>query len=237
MAVKFNGTNNYLTIVTRPQLKNVAGATIMCWFKMNAYPSVLAGLVAFSTGNSTTASRLSLSIDNVTSPARIGCRARALDNDVISTLTDNAAGNTLTTGIWYHGAIACDFSTKTGYLYLNGDAHTSGTLTTMTAGNTSNNDSQHASIGALPGANNFLNADIEDARVYSRVLSAAEIKDIYTTRTQTPTNVYGLVGHYHLNENTGTLANGSAKDLSSVASALNVAGTAPVYSAGVLRGV
>lgn len=106
---------------------------------------------------------------------------------------------TLTTGVWYHVVSVWDGTYL--YLYLNGVlVATSGSL----SGNGTGNYGYYGTyIGGYAGAE-FFSGLIDDTAIFSRALTASEVKSIYTSRTfQKDTNNslnVGLVSYYKLGD-------------------------------------
>jgi hypothetical protein len=83
---------------------------------------------------------------------------------------------TSTANTWYHLGFTWGGPGTTRYIYLNGTQVASGTPT----GNLSIPDGTTSTyIGAVPRTSNFLQGKIDDAMVYNRALSAAEIQALY----------------------------------------------------------
>jgi hypothetical protein len=105
------------------------------------------------------------------------------------------AANSLTLGVWHHLTTVRSGLNVTGY--VNGVS-----VGTQTLGN---NDSIGFDRIGVFGTTYFLDADLDDVRIYNRALSADEVKRLYelgaTTRvaetlTENPDLETGLVGHW-----------------------------------------
>jgi hypothetical protein len=193
-------------------------------------------VVVFNNGTVQESTRLSLLVVNTAGVTNIGMQGRALDADAISGL--NGSTTTLTTGVWYHLVVTCNFTTRTATLYVDGVQEAQSTLPNMTTGNTSNTNSLSAAIGGPQDgvSAQFFNGAIEDVKVYNRVLSANEVLNMKKERTSSDIGIFGAVGLFPLNDASGNLSNGSAKDISSLQKATVVGGT-PTFSVGQLRGL
>jgi hypothetical protein len=105
--------------------------------------------------------------------------------NVISTVSLAAVGR------WYHVAETFDSVTDTYSIYIDGQLDKTGT--------NSNAMSQQAaavlSFGTRTGSTEYWNGALRDVRVYSRKLPPAEIAELY-----------GLVGHWALDETSGATA-------------------------------
>lgn len=180
MAVTFNGSNQALNLgVDLNVLRNVAGGSMMGWSRPRIVPTggnqfsmmaIAVGPPPGTTGNS----RMSFLFNATT----IQYAVRALDGDGASLL---APAITLVAGAWIHVAGTYNFTTRQQIIYVNGVQFAIQTGTT-TVGNTSNTNSKNAAIGAADDTvgQNF-DGDLEDWRVYERVVSPNEIQTIYTS--------------------------------------------------------
>lgn len=112
------------------------------------------------------------------------------------------AENVLTTGNWYHIAITYDGSLAASSrfkIYVNGGDVTGASSTGGTISDLSVVDMQ---IGANGAYGEYFDGRIDDVRMYDSVLSAAEIASIAGV---SPLEA-GLVGHWTLDETSGTTA-------------------------------
>ena len=100
----------------------------------------------------------------------------------------------LSVGQWYHVAATYDGSTTRIYIDGVEDSTHSATITIGTS-------TDKMQIGGDDGSSYDLTGAMYDARIYNRALSADEVNNIAATPTAT-----GLVGHWKLDETSGTLA-------------------------------
>ncbi len=101
---------------------------------------------------------------------------------------------TVTTGRWYHTVITLDKSNPTSYIwkfYLDGNL-----LSTYTG---SDNNGGTSNVYFGNGFNGYYNGLIDEARIYNRALSGAEVSRIYNWAP-------GPVGYWKMDEGTGTTA-------------------------------
>jgi hypothetical protein len=94
-------------------------------------------------------------------------------------------------GRWYHVAFTFDSSNDTYGIYVNGQLEASGT-------NPVNMVQQTAAVlsfGTRTGATEYWSGALRDVRIYNRKLCPSEIEDLY-----------GLVGHWKMDETSGTVA-------------------------------
>ena len=87
----------------------------------------------------------------------------------------SSTGTITNDGAWHHVAVTYVRSTQTVTLYLDGTARGSGTLNLAADGAT-----HLVKIGANPGGS-FWRGSIDEARIYSRALSQAEIQSVMNT--------------------------------------------------------
>lgn len=193
-----------------PSLNNVPGASLTCWFTAISLPPgpadpatkytlVSSGCGPPGTPPLTNRSRIEIEIENdpgAGGPARFNIVCRALDSDSNSDIA--GPSNTVPIGVPTFVVITVDYTTREGRIYKNGVFIGSGLGTNLTAGNTSPTNGDDGSIGSEDsGTPELFNGWIEDARVYSRVLSANEILTMYTCQGIDGI-VFGLEQRYEL---------------------------------------
>ena len=163
-----------------PALQNVAAGTTCCWFITDEVAAAKS-LIGISIGSAgaTNLSRLTLA----KTATQLQGGARALDADA------NTVQNTGTIAVAtvYFGILRVQYTAATAQLRLYTPGGTmsewSGSLGSMTAGNTSNTASRNASIGAEDnGSGSFVDGKIWDVRLYDRYLSDVECDAIFATR-------------------------------------------------------
>lgn len=88
----------------------------------------------------------------------------------------NSDGTTYTAEEWVHLVFTGRTSDGTGDTYKNGQLANTGSGHTTTAG------SNTLSIGTRTGTTNYWAGDLDDVRIYNRILSAPEIETIHASR-------------------------------------------------------
>jgi hypothetical protein len=209
-------------------LKNVAAATGCVWAKPTSLVSSGSrGLIGFSTGTSNTIARFT--IEQISGDWQ-GV-ARRLDADGASI----AAGGTPAVGTLVHVVVVANYAGGHIKLYLDGQIITTTNVGSWTA-NTSNTNSNKASLGAEEdGGSSYFDGTIDDARVYTRALSAQEIENMFYSRGS-DTIVYGLLHRWKMNESyPGATASGTST-VKDTAGTINITPTnSPVYAEGLCR--
>lgn len=115
--------------------------------------------------------------------------------------TDGFQGGFITTvplyspGRWYHVAVQWDSDDDTYAIYLDGKLHKSGTSTRALNKQAAN----RLSFGTRTGSSQRFSGALDDFRIYNRKLSPNAIAELY-----------GLVGHWKLDELTGFTATDSS---------------------------
>jgi hypothetical protein len=92
-------------------------------------------------------------------------------------------------GRWYHVAASFDASSRTYAIYLDGQLNKSG----VNGNNMGKQWPAILSFGTRTGSTEYWGGALRDVRIYSRRLCPSEIAELY-----------GLVGHWTLNETSGT---------------------------------
>jgi hypothetical protein len=173
----FSGNSNYVRINNASNLQPALALTIAAWIKGDAWGSGTAVNAILRKGE-TDPNNYQLAIAD----GRVAFYLNALD-------TGGIRGNTvLTPGQWYHVAAVWDGSTVS--IYVNGQLDNVPVARTGTTGI----DTRRLYIGGRAGADCF-DGMIYDVRLYNYGLTLPEIAQ-----------VYGLVGHWKLDETSGTTA-------------------------------
>ncbi len=162
-ALNFDGVNDYVTFGTGQSFASTDSHTYAAWVKPISYPGTYNGIIAYNTSGTG------------------GGLYVYTSGNVAAALVKG--GNVLFSGVraislntWTHLVFAYNGTSNVGKLYVNGvlDA-TSGAL-----GAWSGSETSPRNIGAYAGgAAYWWNGAIDDARVYNRELSAAEVKLLY----------------------------------------------------------
>ena len=224
MPVQLNGSS-YFNVTTLSALNNVSAATVALW----THPTVSGSHVwlDFSRGGSTS-SRFEMLYSG--SNWQIG--GRALDSDGFSSIT-------LTLGSYANNehffATAIDFSNATGYIWVmdsvNGINSTSGSMTSMTSGNTSATNSQEATVFSQPGGSSYPTGHGGDVCMWTRLLTTAEVQSMYTCRNAGNTVLpQSLVHRWRMREKHPGSTATTLIDEGTIGSASSITGTL-TYSA------
>ena len=164
-ALKLDGLSGLATIADANNLDGASALTLAYWFRADAYPGDSAGLVSKR--------------ENINTENAFTTYLKAVDRHIYVDLDGAndrfASVSAISTGVWYHVSVVFDGSLPTAQraaLWLNG-------VLDVVAGETSAAIPDYASsvrIGNThPGAANWFNGRIDDARLYRRALRAGEI--------------------------------------------------------------
>ncbi len=234
MALDFEaGNSEWLDMgLSLPALNGKTGVTLMCWMTIESQPAGGQSCIEVAIGpppGTSDSSRARLALDLGKNPDMGG---RAADGDSFLGVT---SATTLSIGTLAHVVGTIDLPGDEVNIYIDGLLDTTASPG-YGAVFSSTNSKNAALASADDGSTDFFDGILEDIRIYSRVLSAAEILTIFTARG-TDGIVHGLEHRHVLNEaHVGVLASGagSIKDLAS--RQLNITpNNSPVYAAGVLR--
>lgn len=194
MALDFDGSTDDVDITpTTGLVQNVVGATELAWFAWDMPASENDTVIHVSSGDDPTESRFLMRAEGFT-PFRLRFDGRALDTDGESIV----GAGTLNTQFRHHGDVA-DYGNATADIYISGVAVGTGlSLTSSTAGATSNTAPLAANIASQNGGGGFAGV-IEDVRIYNRQLTADEIATIHACRGIDGI-VWGLSARFTLNQ-------------------------------------
>lgn len=117
-----------------------------------------------------------------------GRKLSAGHNGDWSAVEDNGL---LDTNMWYHVAVTYDFATTTMILYKNGIAIDENNAVPAFMGNA-------IRIGAYDPNGNLFNGEMDEVRIWDKVLTQAEIQEKMTCEFAGPQT--GLVGYYKFNQ-------------------------------------
>ena len=168
-AFSFNGGNQYVQIADSPSLRPVS-VTLECWFN-TSYSSGTGNLMSKPVGTGINDS-YALWVDSGTLDGGMG----NVNGQVPTRYAFNAVA-----GVWYHAAYTFDSDTQMQTLYLNGVA-----VGSNNTGIATGYDTHPVLIGTeLDYGSPVLpfNGRIDEASIYNRALTAAEVASIYAAST------------------------------------------------------
>jgi rhamnogalacturonan endolyase len=174
-AVSLDGVNDYVSLPTGV-VAGVTNVTIATWFN---FTSLTTWQRAFDFGTGTTAYMFFTPRSSTNLP-RFSITTGG--NTVEQVINGNAG---LATGVWIHMAVT--ISGSVGTLYINGvqvGQNASMTLNPASLGSTTQNYLGHSQFSTDP----YYTGKLDDFRIYSRALSAAEVNALVTP-TATTVNV------------------------------------------------
>jgi len=145
----------------------------------------------------------------------------------------------LATNTWYHIGYTCtaiSAGTQTHKIYINGALTTTATNATQIAGTLA-----QVYVNGYPqaagGVGEESSSQIEDVRVYNRILSDAEVLTMYTTEGVRDGIVDGLIFSAQMNDSAINSSAATAKDYSinqnNLVQVINGVGTGFTYVAGI----
>jgi len=162
-SLSFDGTDDSIVLASSSDFDTTSAFTISAWVNPTALTNYEHVYSRFSSSHTqfyiTPSGNLTLTVDRVSFPASTG---------------------TVSTGSWQHVAVSWQSSTGATTFYINGSAAGSGTNTgTLSTGTTK------VTIGtkATPSGSNFFNGLIDEVALFTSVLSASQITNIYKGET------------------------------------------------------
>jgi hypothetical protein len=188
-ALLFNGTTKSASTTANVNLSGSA-LSMECWVKVNAFKTLspyITTLIGMETGNNIALLRAG---DVGQSPNKLQFVLQ------VGTVSQKLSSTTaLSTNTWYH--VAATFDGTAMRIYLNGVLDCTLNATGSAVANAP------FSMGRTYEDLRILNGSLDEVRVWTRALTAAEI---LANRCQVPTTATGLAGLWRLNEGTGTTA-------------------------------
>lgn len=164
--VSLNGTTDYVDSTKGAPVALTGAVTLSAWVYLTQLPGANQYMNILSKGTTTTNWNFSLDVNG---------RQLCFDyTDALGTQWLFRTGNVLSTrNRWYHVAATCDWTLKQVNLYVDGTLLSTQVPLLGPSTNTTN-----ITIGR-DAFNNYLKGRIDDARIYDRVLTAAEIQTLY----------------------------------------------------------
>lgn len=159
-------------------LNAVNEATLMAWVNPVTLAAGDHSVIGLSNGLTVGASRAKLGCNG---GGNVRGNGRCLDADANQNFLGTAGK--VTTGSWQHIAATFDYVNKLIRVYYNGVLDATSAVVTWGASPTSATNSLAFNMGSTHGgASEFFDGYVDDARVYSRLLSAGEIATIHAAR-------------------------------------------------------
>jgi len=172
-AVHLNGTTNGYVSFPAGLVRTLNSFSVSTWVKVDANPQC-ARVFDYGSG---TGAYMFLSPDSGSNTVRY---AITTNSSAGEQRIENRA--VLSTGIWHH--VAVTLSGSVGVLYIDGAAV--GTNSSMTLHPSNLGSTTQNYIGKSQWADPNLTGSVDDFRIYSRALSAAEIAGLAALSTNTP---------------------------------------------------
>ncbi len=183
-ATSLDGTNDYVSLPANlVMLKKANAATLACWVKLTSLPpsGAFRELISISVNDPigpTNLSRAALALKGDGTGADVFAGGRSTDTEPQQTLTATNANIPVST--YAHVAAVLDYSGDSIKIYVNGTLSAQG-LVTFSQLTTPDTVSTNGALGAQDkGDSNFLPGFLDEARVYCRALSSAEIQALAT---------------------------------------------------------
>lgn len=173
----FDGTDD---IASRTEVPSDNSGSITAWFKLDSFASGEDSSTIVAGGDTSSGSNyLQLRVQG-TSPSDLPAQVIVVAQQSSDT-NDIVSASSVSTGVWTHVAVVSNGSAYT--IYVNGSA---ATMTVEEGSNTGDWFADTSSLdtiamGCLVRSTNsdFFDGDIDDVRIYSKVLTAQEVSDIY----------------------------------------------------------
>ncbi|MGQ8335705.1 cadherin-like domain-containing protein [Sunxiuqinia sp. A32] len=195
-ALDFDGTDDYVSIPTSPNLNIIGDITLEAWVKMDALPGSYCRFICKGSTDNNEANNILYAL-NITSTGRLEFAYEYGAGQYVYLPT---AGS-IPVGVWQHIAVVRKQSSKEVTFYVDGKQFGAVKIYTHepTGGATG-----ILTIGAFKGSSptNLFNGEMDEVRIWSKTRTASEIRE---TMMQTLTgNESGLEAYYRFDEVGGT---------------------------------
>ncbi len=205
----FDGQNDFVNLGdNRSLVQNASAATIALWVKPGSViPSgSFRELVSLSVGatNPTKTSRLAVSLKgDGSSGGQIFLGARSTDTESQKSVTTSGG---VAVGTWTHLAGVVDFQNSTLKVFINGIVAATATGVGFASPTTANAPCRNSALGAQDdGVGNHYQGGMDQARIYNRALSNAEVQALASGDT--------LQAHWKLDDGSGLVASDASGNL------------------------
>jgi hypothetical protein len=175
-----DGTNDYAALPANMSiLQNTAAATLAGWYKLTSLGGTEHEILAISKNNGGTPTSESRATTAIAATGKFYCGGRSADADAFQSV---ATVGDAPVGAWTHYVCTINYTTDTITIYLNGQVQPTTGTPNFSAATTANTVSTNGAIGAEDnGAPYPFNGQLDEQRIYNRVLSASEIKALYSS--------------------------------------------------------
>jgi len=191
-ALNFNGTNNYIDLVSNITELGQANFTIECWIKTTVSHAGI--LNCQDSDNTWESGEKSFYLDKSGKPAFVGFG----NNFILSTqaVDDNN---------WHHIAVVWSYSTTTGYIYIDGKDRTNKLNNLLYQANNNNTGRFIVGVPNYSEAVNYFSGSMCELRIWSVARTASQIYQNY--RRVLNGDETGLVSYNRLNQGTANASN------------------------------
>jgi len=196
VAIRLNGVNqriNLGALNSTTQNRSFLAASI--WIRPNPVLSS-SPLFYFSRNGGVATPRFLCDLRNPSGGQAV-LRIRARVPDTGSTFSLQSPNVTAQSGVWQHVVAQIDCNGKSAQIYSNGILDFEGVMP-FTASATTNTPSDVAYLGGEDATNIFFAGDIDDFRIYDRLLGPAEVATLYAARGHDGIKE-GLLNRFSLN--------------------------------------
>lgn len=242
-AVDFDGTDDYITVTDSSDTKYTGELTLCVWANIDT-GGAYRHFVGKHASNGSIQNPFDFRTDNAATPLLTLVRANSSDRPWV--------GPSVTLGAWKHYCVVAAATIETPPIFYVDGVSTTGTPGLGGSGTGAATGSGAAiQIGTRADSVVKMDGKIDEVRIYSRMLSANEVAQLY--RLATPTSVdTSLKGYWSFNSpdvsgttaydrsgvgNTGTLTNGPTKTIGKLGQALNFDGSDDYMDAGTASAI
>ncbi len=200
-SITFDGANDYVRVTNAASIDadNFTGMTVSAWIYPQTDGEAGEGRIVDKSDNSAARNGWRFTISDSGSC----CNRLKFDGEFATTdMTRRTNTNAITLNEWQHVLATWDMGTDytNVHIYVNG---VEASYDFGVDGDGGFTDSQNLNIGNNTNGGRTFDGPIDDTRVYNRILSQKEITQL---ASMGPDPTRGLVGHWKLDEGTGTTA-------------------------------
>ncbi len=185
-ALSFNGSDNYVSLAGNSTFDNMGAMTISAWIKPSSLGENGKGrIVTKAAGGSLPSYGWSFYLTN-----EVANGIKFAVDHTTAHLEHASVANAITLNQWQLVTVTWDGSknASNAHIYVNGN-EVSYAVADNAVGTRASDTSNSLYIGSNPARTRSFNGSIDDVKIFNRVLSADEVKNIYDNNSATTTPI------------------------------------------------
>lgn len=172
--VRFDGTNNVITVLDSTSLDSTSKITISIWIRPTLLDGAARGVISKRTGSGASGYSYSMFFST----------GDKLNVDIDDSVERFASNTTFLVNKWYHVVLVYDgtlTAAQRAKLYINGTLD----VTSTEGSSTIPNEASNLLLGFLTAGSAYYQGNMDDVRIYKETaLTASEVKQLYNSNSR-----------------------------------------------------